>query len=99
MHIMVHMSMDWVIEANSLSAELMRPDLNIYIDITPEVSMNRLLKGRESMELYETKENLKNVRDKYFEAFEKLKSQEKIEIIDGRSNTRKNCGRCLGEGM
>ena len=84
-----HMSMDWVIEANSLSAELLRPDLNIYIDITPEVSMNRLLKGRESMELYETKENLKNVRDKYFEAFEKLKSQEKIEIIDGNRTPEK----------
>jgi dTMP kinase len=41
------------------------------------------------MELYETKENLKNVRDKYFEAFEKLKSQEKIEIIDGNQTPEK----------
>src|SRR5687768_16155904 len=53
-----HMSMDWVIEANSLSADLLRPDLNIYIDISPEVSMKRLNNGRSSTELYETTEKI-----------------------------------------
>ena len=38
----VHMPLDWVIQANSLSAELLRPDLNIFIDIAPEISMQRL---------------------------------------------------------
>lgn len=79
----VHMSMDWVIAANSLSADLLRPDLNVYIDIAPEISMTRLSKGRSSMELYETLENLIKVRDKYFEAFEQLKSKEKIFITEG----------------
>lgn len=79
----VHMPMDWVIEANRLSSELLRPDLNIYIDIAPEVSMERLNKGRDTIELYETLENLKNVRDKYLEAFELLKSSEKVVILDG----------------
>jgi dTMP kinase len=79
----VHMPMDWVIQANSLSAGLRRPDLNIYIDIAPEISMARLSKGRSSLELYETLENLKNVRNKYFEAFELLKSRERIFITDG----------------
>jgi dTMP kinase len=78
-----HMSLDWVIEANSLSAELLRPDLTVYIDISPEVSMERLKKGRTSMELFETIENLKLVRDKYLEAFEKLQSREKIFLTDG----------------
>lgn len=78
-----HMSMDWVIEANSLSADLLRPDLNIYIDISPEVSMKRLLNGRSSLELYETSENLRNVRAKYFEAFEQLKFKETIFVTDG----------------
>ena len=78
-----HMSMDWVIEANSLSADLLRPDLNIYIDISPETGMKRLNLGRSSMELFETTENLIKVKDKYFEAFEKLKTQENIFITDG----------------
>ncbi|MCX6278081.1 MAG: dTMP kinase [Bacteroidetes bacterium] len=79
----VHMPMDWVIEANSMSADLLRPDLNIYIDISPEISMNRLSKGRSSMELYETIENLIKVRNKYLEALEQLKFKEKIFITDG----------------
>jgi len=78
-----HMSLDWVIEANSMAAELLKPDLNIYIDISAEVSMKRLGKGRNSMELYETSENLVNVRAKYEEAMELLKFKENIFKTDG----------------
>ena len=78
-----HMDMNWVINANSLSADLLRPDLTIYIDISPEESMKRLNKGRDSIELYESTENLKKVREKYFEAFELLGEKEKIFITDG----------------
>ena len=78
-----HMPMEWVMEANSLSADLLRPDLNIYIDIPPEAGMARLNKDRSSIELYETLENLKNVRQKYAEAFELLKQKEKVFTLDG----------------
>ena len=78
-----HMSLDWVIEANSLSADLLRPDLNVFIDITPEVSAERLTAGRNSIELYENIENLKHVREKYLESFERLKHKENIFITDG----------------
>ncbi len=79
----VHMSLDWVIQANSICVDLLQPDLNIYIDIEPEISMARINKGRNTVELYETIENLTKVRDKYFEAFEKQKSNEKLFITDG----------------
>jgi len=78
-----HMDINWVINANSLSADLLRPDLNIYIDISPEESMKRLNKVRDSIELYESIENLKKVKEKYFEAFEMLREKEKISIING----------------
>ncbi|HMR88096.1 MAG TPA: dTMP kinase [Saprospiraceae bacterium] len=78
-----HMDMGWVIKANALSAELLRPDLNIYIDITPEVSMERINKGRTSVEMYETLENLTVVSQKYQQAFELLSDVEKIVKIDG----------------
>ncbi|HEV8287369.1 MAG TPA: dTMP kinase [Chitinophagaceae bacterium] len=78
-----HMDMDWVISANSLTADLLRPDLNIFIDVPIEVCIQRLNRGRSSAELYETEENLKNVREKYFEAFEKMKGKEEVLIIDG----------------
>ncbi|MCX6304660.1 MAG: dTMP kinase [Bacteroidetes bacterium] len=78
-----HMSLDWVIEANSLSAGLLRPDLNIFIDIAPETGMDRIKRGRSSLELFETIENQVKVRAKYFEAMGKLKGAEKIFITDG----------------
>ena len=78
-----HMDLDWVIAANALSAGLLKPDLNIYIDIAPEVSIARLTKGRNAMELYETMENLRSVRGKYLEVIELLKDKEHIFTTDG----------------
>ena len=77
------MPQDWVIMANSISADVLRPDLNIFIDIAPEVSFERVSKNRDKIELYESVENLTQVRNKYFEAFGKLKNEEKVFIIDG----------------
>lgn len=81
-----HVPMNWVIESNAMCAELLRPDLTIYIDISPEVSMERLRKGRESLELFETLENQKKVHKKYAEAFEILKSEESIFTLDGNQS-------------
>jgi dTMP kinase len=78
-----HMPLHWVIEANSLSAQLLRPDLNIFIDIQPELSMKRLNKNRTSLELYETLDNLNKVREKYMEAFDILKDKEIITTVNG----------------
>ena len=78
-----HVDLDWVMQANSLSASLLKPDLNIYIDITPEESIERLKKGRETIELYETLDNLKKVRDKYFEVMKLLKGKEKVFVTNG----------------
>jgi dTMP kinase len=78
-----HLDMDWVIEANSLSADILRPDLNIFIDVSPDTSMKRVNRSRPSTELYETVENLENVRKNFFEAFEKLKGEEIVFITEG----------------
>jgi dTMP kinase len=77
------MDMQWVINANSLSADILRPDLTIFIDLAPEISMERLTKNRETIELYENLENLKAVRAKYLEAFELLKNLERVAIVNG----------------
>lgn len=82
----VYMPMDWVIETNRLSAELLRPDINIYIDILPEQSMKRIAAGRASTEIYETLENLTNVRSKYLQAFQKMEAIEKITFVNGDQN-------------
>jgi dTMP kinase len=78
-----HINMDWVISTNAMSAEILRPDITIFIDVAPQESMKRITVNRESIELYETLDNLTAVRTKYFEAFEKLKEDENVVIIDG----------------
>ena len=44
--------------------------------------MERITSGRDHIELYEKEERLNAVREKYFEAFEKLKNDEKVYIVD-----------------
>lgn len=77
-----HMDMDWVIAANSQSAEILRPDLHVFIDVDPDLSMERMQKSRSSADMYETLDNLKRVRQNFFSAFEKQK-EEKVLIING----------------
>lgn len=78
-----HMPMDWVMQTNALSAQLLKPDVHIFIDITAETGMQRLQASRGNLELYETLDNQKKTREKYFEAFEKVKDEEKVVIVDG----------------
>lgn len=83
----VSMPMKWVIEANKLSAEALKPDINIYIDVDPKTSWSRLCK-RGSLEKYEKIEYLEKVRGKYFEAFETIKD-EKVRIINSDEDINK----------
>lgn len=82
----VYMNMDWVMAANTLSADLLRPHINIFIDISAEESMHRINKNRTETELYETLDNLKKVKNLYTQAFKKQEHVEKIAIIDGERN-------------
>lgn len=79
----VHVPMDWVIAMNARAAELLRPDLNIYIDISPEVSMARIQRGRSSTELYENEDNLRRTRAMYEEAMARMQAVEHVARIDG----------------
>ncbi|MEI6899355.1 MAG: dTMP kinase [Bacteroidota bacterium] len=81
-----HMNMQWVIDSNAMSASILRPDVTIFLDLDPQNAMDRMKANRATSELYETLENLTNVRNKYFEAFEMLKDLEKIIIVDGNGS-------------
>ena len=79
----VDMPMDWVIQANAQSKELLQPTVTIFIDVNPDNAVVRIAKNRFHQELFEKKSRLIKVREKYLEAFEKLKDEENIVIIDG----------------
>ncbi len=79
----IHVPIEWIINANSLSAEILKPDVNIFLDSVPEKCLTRLNKKRWHLELYENIENMRSVRAKYFEAFQMLKDEEEVIIISG----------------
>ena len=84
----VDMDMDWVIQANSVCADLLRPTCTVFIDVDPEEAMRRISNGRSKSELFETKERLTLVREKYLEAISKQKDVENVIIINGNNESQ-----------
>ena len=79
----VDMEMGWVIGANSVSAELLRPTLTVFLDVPVERALERIRRGRDRVELFEREDRLRQTRTLYFEAFERLKGTEAVAVVDG----------------
>lgn len=74
---------EWVKGMNINCPEIKKPDLCIYIDLLPEQSLERISKGRDSVEIYENLDTLTKVREKFLSVISDLKDTENIHIIDG----------------
>ena len=61
--------------------ELLMPDLTIFIDTDPKVCLRRINNTRVGKELFDKKGMA--VREKFFEAIDKLKDTAKVLVIDG----------------
>lgn len=79
----VHVPMGWVIQANSLSENILRPDLNIFVDVPTEICMERISLNRTKPQRYERIQHLQEVLNNYHIAFNKLKDREIIIKVDG----------------
>jgi dTMP kinase len=78
-----HVSLEWVIAANSICMDKLTPDLTIYLDLPVEKSMQRLSNSRAHMEIFETEERLKQVSQNYEDVINHFShSAFKIERID-----------------
>ena len=74
---------NWVKTMNIGCPDIRRPDVCIYLDLTPEESLKRISNGRESVEIYENLEKLTEVRASFYYAIEDLrKDGEQIFIVD-----------------
>ncbi|MDE6280292.1 MAG: dTMP kinase, partial [Oscillospiraceae bacterium] len=62
----VDVDMDWVIGANSLSAQLLRPTVTVFLDVSAEEAMARIRRNRDHEELFEQEERLRRTRELYF---------------------------------
>ncbi|MBE6576992.1 MAG: dTMP kinase [Ruminococcaceae bacterium] len=73
----------WVKSMNLSCPEIRKPDLCIYIDLLPEQSLERISKGRDSVEIYENVETLTKVRDKFLSVIDDLSATDNIKVING----------------
>lgn len=79
----VDMDMEWVIQANSVSAGLLRPTLTVFLDVPVETALERIHKNRFVEEIFDREDRLRKTRELYFKAFDRLKDVEKVAVVDG----------------
>ena len=72
----------WVKALNVGCPEIRRPDLCIFLDLTPEESMARLSRGRDGTEIYENVETLTRVRDSFLRVLDDLGESDRIAVIN-----------------
>lgn len=72
----------WVRDMNLNCPEIRRPDLCIFLDLTPEESMARIDGSRATHEIYETRERLESVRNQFYRAFEALDEGERVCVVN-----------------
>lgn len=73
----------WVKSMNLNCPEIRKPDLCIYIDLLPSQSLERISRGRDSVEIYENLDTLTKVREQFLSVISDLKLTDNIRIIDG----------------
>lgn len=73
---------EWVRRMNLDCPEIRRPDLCIFLDLTPEQSMERIRRGRATQEIYETQERLEAVRAKFLQVIASLRDAECIVVVN-----------------
>ena len=73
-------SYEWVKSLNLDCPDILHPDLCIFLDLTPEQSLERISKGREKLEIFENLETLTRVRESFFKVICDL--DDNIAVLD-----------------
>lgn len=79
----VDLPLEWVIELNRPCAQLLRPTATLFLDVDPELALERIARNRDGTELFETRERLLHTRQQYFQAFALQKDSEHVLLIPG----------------
>lgn len=92
----VDMDMDWVIQANSVSAGLLRPTLTVFLDVPVETALERIRQNRVVEEIFDREDRLRKTQELYFRAFERLKDVEQVAVVDGTGTQEQVAERIWG---
>ena len=79
----VDLPMEYIIRAHEPVMQKLRPDLTVFIDVDPDITMQRIEANRLTKELFEETDRLRETRSRYFEAFARLKEEENVVIVSG----------------
>lgn len=71
----------WVRDINLRCPDIRKPDLCIFLDLSPSESLKRINNGRVGKDIYETEEKLTLFRNRFFQIFSSLKETDKIAVI------------------
>lgn len=82
-------TLDWIMSMNQKALSVLKPDCHIFIDVTPEVALERIKTNRQNRDIYETMESLTKIRSAYLSLLRRLADQETIIIINGNQSTEK----------
>lgn len=73
---------EWTARMNLDCPAIRRPDLCVFLDLTPEESIKRIEARGEAREIYETRERLAAVREKFLQSFERLRETDRIVTVN-----------------
>lgn len=71
----------WVMDANLNCPEIIKPDICVYLDVSPEECDKRIESGRASREIFEEIGKIRRIREKYMEVF-RLLPDHNIKIVE-----------------
>lgn len=73
---------DWVRDMNLNCPEIRRPDLCVFLDVDYERCCERMEGDRAFREIYENRDSLKKIRERYFSVFEELRERDNIAVVN-----------------
>lgn len=79
----VDLPLEQVVEINRPCADLLRPAATLFLDVDPDLALERIARNRAGTELFETKDHLARAREQFFRAFDREREREKVIIIPG----------------
>ena len=79
---------EWVAGLNGLAKRTLPADLTVFLDLTPEKSMQRINARAEPAELFESLPKLTEVRDAFRNAFVRYGGMERIVTVDASQSER-----------
>ncbi len=74
--------LDWVMDMNLNAPDILKPDICIFLDVDPNICMERIDRARAFTEIYEKASTLSRIRKRFLEVFDRLSGRENIKIID-----------------